>query len=178
MLWQGDGLVPLFSLNMKTCCTAFVLAGSCLWAQELPPSSPESESSGGAQVATAPATEAPLAEISLDTYLDAGNKVAEAMKELTGILQRVNSKETADAACEEVGRAARKLLEANRSAESLPAPSDALQAELVDQLTQSGFIHTTQQFLKTLMNLAAHECYESESLQEALKVLEDAESDS
>lgn len=161
--------------HMKTHITIIALTASCLWAQEAAPVSAESAPPAEEQHPAKPVTTPEAPPVELETYLEASHKIAESMKELTGILRQIDSKESADAACEDVGKAARNLLEASRSAERLPAPSSQLQAELVDKLTQSGFINTTQQFLQTLMNLAAHECYESESLQETLKVLEDTE---
>lgn len=118
---------------------------------------------------------APAVKNDLEAYVNAGNRVAEAMKELTILLRGVNSKESADAACAEVASAARKLVEVSHAAESLPAPSEELQTGLVEKLTESGFIDTTQEFLQALMVLAAHECYESAALQEALKVLDGTE---
>lgn len=180
MLWEEEAVLCflLIVVRMKTFCIIMALAGSCLWAQEISPAAPKSETSRGEATPAVPDSSASSSSesgVGLDTYLDAGNKVATAMKELTDILSRVDSRESADTVCEEVGKAARKLLEANREAESLPAPSDELQAELVHKLTQSGFINTAQLFLQTLMNLASHECFESEALQETLKVLEEAE---
>lgn len=147
---------------MKHILISTVFAGVGLIAQE-----------ASAIAAVGPIT--PNVQEDLQAYVEAGTQVARALSELTSVLKKIKSRDTADAASDEVRVAAEKLVEVSKAAEALPPPSPEQQARLVYALKQSGFVDTTRRFLKVFMPLAVQNCYESKPLREALKLLEETE---
>lgn len=115
-----------------------------------------------------PMAEAKEASAPTQDYLHIGQETVALLNELTGVLETVKDKESADAAVSRVQEIAAKMQELRSRAEALPAPDNKDEAALRENLNNGEVRGAIRRFMVAMLNLAQTDAYGSEELINAL----------
>lgn len=115
-----------------------------------------------------PMAEAEEASAPTQDYLQIGQETVALLNELTGVLETVKDKESADAAVSRVQKIASKMQELRSRAEALPAPDNEDEAALREKLNNGEVRSAIHRFMVAMLDLAQTDAYGSEELINAL----------
>lgn len=115
-----------------------------------------------------PPAEAREASAPTQDYLQIGQETVALLNELTGVLETVKDKESADAAVSRVQKIASKMQELRSRAEALPAPDNEDEAALREKLNNGEVRSAIHRFMVAMLDLAQTDAYGSEELINAL----------
>lgn len=115
-----------------------------------------------------PMAEAEEASAPTQDYLQIGQETVALLNELTGVLETVKDKESADAAVSRVQEIASKMQELRSRAEALPAPDNEDEAALREKLNNGEVRSAIHRFMVAMLDLAQTDAYGSEELINAL----------
>lgn len=101
-------------------------------------------------------------------YLSIGQETVTLINAMTDVLEKVKDKESADAAVSRVQELSAKMQELRGRAEALPAPDDAGEAELRENLNNGEVRNAIHRFIAAMLDLAKTDAYGSEELVNAL----------
>lgn len=115
-----------------------------------------------------PMAEAKETSAPTQDYLQIGQETVALLNELTGVLETVKDKESADAAVSRVQEIAAKMQELRSRAEALPAPDNEDEAALREKLNNGEVRGAIHRFMVAMLDLAQTDAYGSEELINAL----------
>lgn len=118
----------------------------------------------------APTTPAPAVEMTeqAQQHLQLTRNILEVLRELTGTLDSVKDRNTADAAAVKVQEIATRMQELQMQADSYPALSKEQEKLVKSAINEQEVQETVQNFLVSIVQIAQANCYESLPMNQAL----------
>lgn len=101
-------------------------------------------------------------------YIRIGQETVNLLHDLTSTLEKVQDKETAEAAVPRVQEISARLQALRTEAENLPKPAPAQEAQFREQMNTAEVRQAVQEFMNALLKLAQTDAYGSEELISAL----------
>lgn len=101
-------------------------------------------------------------------HLQLSRNILQVLRELTGTLQTVKDRDSADAAAVKVQEIADKMQELQVQAESYPTLSKEQEALVKASINKQEVQDTVHNFLVSVVQVAQVNCYESDSMSKAL----------
>lgn len=102
------------------------------------------------------------------SYLNIGQETVVLLNELTGVLETVKDRESADAAVRRVQEISAKMQELRARAEALPAPDNEDELVLREKMNNGEVRSAIRRFMIAMLDLAQTDAYGSEELINAL----------